>query len=116
MTLLPQQQSARWWMPYLQEKSAFTCSNSVVVTLSISLCKNNTLDPTLINGRIVVCTLEAVTDNRREKAAFVRQAGGVGMILIDPLVKDVGFQFVIPGTQVDQENALELQAYMTTEK
>ncbi|KAK0604898.1 hypothetical protein LWI29_020646 [Acer saccharum] len=80
-----------------------------------SFCKNNTLDPTLIKGKIVVCTLEKISDDRREKGIFIRQGGGVGMILIDPLVKDVGFQFVIPATLIGQEEAQELQAYMTME-
>ncbi|KAK3205733.1 hypothetical protein Dsin_019779 [Dipteronia sinensis] len=79
-------------------------------------CKNNTLDPNLIKGKIVVCTLEKISDDRREKGIFIRQGGGVGMILIDPLVKDVGFQFVIPATLIGQEEAQELQAYMTMEK
>ncbi|KAK1588594.1 hypothetical protein Q3G72_024861 [Acer saccharum] len=80
-----------------------------------NFCKNNTLDPTLIKGKIVVCTLEKISDDRREKGIFIGQGGGVGMILIDPLVKDVGFQFVIPATLIGQEEAQELQAYMTME-
>ncbi|KAE8705805.1 pentatricopeptide repeat-containing protein [Hibiscus syriacus] len=62
-----------------------------------SFCKNNTLDATLIKGKIVACTIEAVTDDRRKKSIFIRQGGGVGIILIDPLAKDFGFQFVLPG-------------------
>ena len=53
------------------------------------------LDQTLVKGKIVVCTIETFTDNRREKSIFLRQAGAVGLILIDPSIKDVGFQFVI---------------------
>jgi hypothetical protein len=82
----------------------------------ISFCKNNTLDPTLVKGKIVVCTTETFLDNRGEKSIFLRQAGAVGMILVDPPVKDVGFQFVIQGTLIGQEEAEELQAYMITEK
>ncbi|TYH53684.1 hypothetical protein ES332_D09G116900v1 [Gossypium tomentosum] len=81
-----------------------------------SFCKNNTLDATLIKGKIVVCTIETLTDNRREKSIFIRQGGGVGMILIDPLAKDIGFQFVVPGTVIGQEEAVLLQKYMETEK
>lgn len=64
----------------------------------------------------MVCTIETVNDNRNEKSIFLREAGAVGMILVDPLVKDVGFQFVIPGTLIGQEEAEELQAYMITAK
>ncbi|KAM6576073.1 hypothetical protein CsatB_027910 [Cannabis sativa] len=81
-----------------------------------SFCNNNTLDSNLIKGKIVVCTLEAVTDSRREKGLFVQQGGGVGMILIDPVLKDVGFQFVIPATLIGQEAAIELQDYIKTSK
>ncbi|GFZ17790.1 subtilisin-like serine endopeptidase family protein [Actinidia rufa] len=81
-----------------------------------SFCKENTLDPTLIKGKIVVCEIESIADDRREKAIFIRQGGGVGIILIDLVFKDVGFQFVIPGTLIGQEEAKELQAYMAMEK
>lgn len=64
----------------------------------------------------MVCALEALTDNRRAKALVVRQGGGVGIILIDPFAKDVGFQFVIPATLIGQEEAQMLQLYMTTNK
>lgn len=63
-----------------------------------------------------MCTIEASTDNRREKCIFVRESGGVGMILIDPNAKDIGFQFVIPAMLIGQEEAQELQAYMTAGK
>ncbi|EXB38468.1 Subtilisin-like protease [Morus notabilis] len=81
-----------------------------------SVCKNNTLDSSLIKGKIVVCTLEAISDNRTEKSVIVRQGGGVGMILVDPLLKDVGFQFVIPSTIIGQEEAEELQKYIKKAK
>ena len=63
-----------------------------------------------------MCTFETFTDNRREKSIVVRQGGGVGMILVDPFLKDVGFQFVIPATLIGQEEAAQLQAYMMTAK
>ncbi|KAI3896298.1 hypothetical protein MKX03_009662 [Papaver bracteatum] len=79
-------------------------------------CTKNTLDQDLIKGKIVVCTIETATDNRREKGIVVRDGGGVGMILIDPLLIDVGFQFVIPATLIGQNEALVLQEYLSTEK
>ncbi|KAF8397848.1 hypothetical protein HHK36_016773 [Tetracentron sinense] len=87
-----------------------------VPSKNASFCKNNTLDHTLIKGKIVVCTIETITDNRNEKSIFVRQGGGVGMILIDPLAKEVGFQFVIPATIIGQKEAQELETYLATEK
>lgn len=64
----------------------------------------------------MVCTLQTITDDRRDKSIFVQQGGGVGMILVDPLLKDVGFQFVIPATLIGQEEAEELQEYIKTAK
>jgi len=84
--------------------------------LLTSFCKNNTLDPALIKGKIVVCITELFTDNRREKAVNVKQGGGVGMILIDHNAKDIGFQFVIPSTIIGAGAVKELQAYMRREK
>ncbi|KAM4076744.1 hypothetical protein ACJW30_12G087300 [Castanea mollissima] len=80
-----------------------------------NFCKNNTLDQTLVKGKIVVCTIETFTDDRREKNFFLRQASAVRLILIDPSIKDVGFQFVIPSTLIGQEEAKELQACMISE-
>ncbi|RZB74993.1 Subtilisin-like protease SBT5.3 isoform A [Glycine soja] len=79
-------------------------------------CKNNTLDPTLIKGKIVICTIEKFSDDRRAKAIAIRQGGGVGMILIDHNAKDIGFQFVIPSTLIGQDAVEELQAYIKTDK
>ncbi|XP_056168961.1 subtilisin-like serine-protease S [Syzygium oleosum] len=82
-----------------------------------SFCKNNTLDPTLVKGRIVLCMVEVLLrDDRREKAFSVRDAGGVGIILVDPVGQDVGFQFAIPGAVIGQAEAKELQSYMAIEK
>lgn len=87
-----------------------------VPSKNASFCKNNTLDPTLIKGKIVVCMIEVINESRREKSEFVKQGGGVGMILIDQFAKGVGFQFAIPGALMVPEEAKELQAYMATEK
>ncbi|XP_058087484.1 subtilisin-like serine-protease S [Magnolia sinica] len=81
-----------------------------------SFCQRDSLNPTLINSKIVVCLIESVTDNRTDKSVVVNDGGGVGMILIDPIAKDVGFQFVIPAALIGLEEAQELQAYLATEK
>ncbi|KAL0390003.1 UNVERIFIED_CONTAM: Subtilisin-like protease SBT3.9 [Sesamum calycinum] len=81
-----------------------------------SFCKSNTLDPALIKGKIVVCTLETILDNRKEKAISVKQGGGVGIILVDPLATDIAIQFVLPGALIGFEEAKELQAYMASQK
>lgn len=60
--------------------------------------------------------LETELDNRTEKAISIQQSGGVGIVLVDPLATDIGFQFVLPGTLIGLEEAEELQSYMATEK
>ncbi|KAL6205339.1 hypothetical protein ACLB2K_022600 [Fragaria x ananassa] len=107
--------------PLNMEKSYGLIAASVaaapgVTAKNASFCKDSTLHASLIKGKIVVCTFETFTDNRREKSIVVRQGGGVGMILVDPFLKDVGFQFVIPATLIGQEEAAQLQAYMMTAK
>ncbi|KAI5447091.1 hypothetical protein KIW84_014805 [Lathyrus oleraceus] len=66
-----------------------SAATSGVSVTNASFCKNNTLDPTLINGKIVICTIENFTDKREEKSIIVKQGGGVGMILIDHNAKEV---------------------------
>ncbi|KAL6199488.1 hypothetical protein ACLB2K_029272 [Fragaria x ananassa] len=107
--------------PLNMEKSYGLIAASVaaapgVTAQNASFCKDSSLNASLIKGKIVVCTFETFTDNRREKSIVVRQGGGVGMILVDPFLKDVGFQFVIPATLIGQEEAAQLQAYMMTAK
>ncbi|RDX61851.1 Subtilisin-like protease SBT5.3, partial [Mucuna pruriens] len=87
-----------------------------VSATNASFCKNNTLNPTLIKGKIVICTIELFSDDRGEKAKVVKQGGGVGMILIDHNAKDIGFQFVIPSTLIGQDAVEELKVYIKTEK
>ncbi|CAI9268377.1 unnamed protein product [Lactuca saligna] len=82
-----------------------------------SFCKRNTLDSNLIKGKIVVCTLETLFDDKNEKAITIKEGGGAGMILVDdPLGKDVLFQSVLPSVSIGQEEAQELQSYMNTFK
>ena len=76
----------------------------------------NTLDPAKVKGKIVVCTISSPVDNRTLKSVVVREAGGVGIVVIDPIAKDVAFQFVIPRTKIGLEGGQCLMAYMLSEK
>ncbi|XP_068658137.1 subtilisin-like serine-protease S [Aristolochia californica] len=82
-------------------------------SLNASFCKNNTLDLSLVKGKIVICIIEEIFDARGAKAEVVRELGGVGMILVDPIATDVGFQFVIPTTIIGLEEAKQLFAYLS---
>ncbi|KAH8510398.1 hypothetical protein H0E87_008094 [Populus deltoides] len=85
---------------------------SRIIYFFFRFCKDNTVVP----AKIVVCTIEVLTDVRRQRAVAVQLGGGAGMKLIDPIVKEIGFQFVIPGTLIGQEEAQQLQAYMQTQR
>ncbi|KAI5577660.1 hypothetical protein BDE02_09G128500 [Populus trichocarpa] len=87
-----------------------------VTAKNASFCKDNTLDPAKTKGKIVVCITEVLIDDPRKKAVAVQLGGGVGIILIDPIVKEIGFQSVIPSTLIGQEEAQQLQAYMQAQK
>eukprot|EP01018_Ginkgo_biloba_P000514 Gb_14510 [translate_table: standard] len=63
-----------------------------------SFCGNNTLESAKVKGKVVVCIVSDPTDDRTLMSIVVKEAGGVGIIIIDPIAKDVGFQFVLPGT------------------
>lgn len=64
----------------------------------------------------MVCAMESAADGRAEKVLFVRQNGGVGIIMIDPAAKSDAFQLQIQATFIDLEDAKELNAYIATEK
>ncbi|KAL8263051.1 hypothetical protein R6Q59_024400 [Mikania micrantha] len=81
-----------------------------------SFCKTNTLDSNLIKDRIVICMLETLRDDRKEKVIEIKEGGGAGMILIDPLAKYVLFRSVIQSVLIGTSEADELQSYMTSEK
>ncbi|KAG9455068.1 hypothetical protein H6P81_007972 [Aristolochia fimbriata] len=87
-----------------------------VSSRNASFCKNNTLDSSLVKGKIVICAIERFSDSRGLKARVVKELGGVGMILLDPMGIDVGFQFVIPTTIIGLDEAKQLLAYLSIEK
>ncbi|XP_023738057.1 subtilisin-like serine-protease S [Lactuca sativa] len=89
---------------------------SGIPSRNASFCKKNTLDSNLIKGKIVVCKLERLTEDRKEKAIAIKEGGGAGMILVDPLAKYVLFQPAIRSVLIGQEEAQELQSYMNTFK
>ncbi|KAK9153716.1 hypothetical protein Sjap_001196 [Stephania japonica] len=87
-----------------------------VLAKNASLCKNSTLDENMIKGKLVMCTIEKFEEDREEKSNVIRQGGGIGMILVDPFGKDIGFQFEIPVSLIGRTEAEELQAYLNKEK
>nr|DAD28794.1 TPA_asm: hypothetical protein HUJ06_030262 [Nelumbo nucifera] len=83
-----------------------------VPSRNASLCQNNTLDPTLIKGKIVVCIMGS-TDSGKS----LKQGGARGVIFIYEFSKEkANLQFVLPATMIDENEAKVLLAYLATKK
>ncbi|GAA0185272.1 serine protease [Lithospermum erythrorhizon] len=87
-----------------------------VPAMNASFCKNNTLDPLLIKGKIVLCKIEALDDDRREKGSAIQEEGGVGMILVDPLTVENLLQHAIKVAAVAPKEAEEVQENISSNK
>ncbi|KAL3518526.1 hypothetical protein ACH5RR_021115 [Cinchona calisaya] len=81
-----------------------------------SFCQINSLDPNLVKGKIIVCAVEKITDNATQLGVYTRNIGSVGMILVEPLAKDLVFQFGTQATLIGQNEFEELQKYIANEK
>ena len=64
----------------------------------------------------MVCQLENEHVDRIQMRVYIRSIGGVAMILADPVAQDILFNFGIQATAIGQEEATELQTYMSTKK
>lgn len=71
------------------------------------------MNSTKARGKILVCQhAESSTDSKLTKSAVVREAGGVGMILIDEADKDVAIPFVIPAAIVGRITGERILSYI----
>lgn len=85
--------------------------------LSASLCMENSLDPALIRGKIVVC--DRGSNARVAKGLVVRKAGGVGMILANGVSNGeglVGDAHIIPACAVGSDEGDLVKAYIASSK
>lgn len=76
------------------------------------LCIPGTLDPTVVEGKIVLCRRGAIA--RVGKSTAVLEAGGVGMIMynnsdVDNLYTD---NHLVPSVHIDNTPGLEIKAYI----
>ncbi|XP_043714454.1 subtilisin-like protease SBT1.6 [Telopea speciosissima] len=85
--------------------------------LSASLCMENSLDPKLVRGKIVIC--DRGSNPRVAKGLVVKKAGGVGMILANGISNGeglVGDAHLIPTGALGAKEADELKAYVSSSK
>lgn len=83
--------------------------------LSASLCMENSLDPNLVRGKIVIC--DRGSSPRVAKGLVVKKAGGVGMILANGISNGeglVGDAHLLPACAVGSEEGDAVKAYVSS--
>ncbi|CAK8561845.1 unnamed protein product [Lathyrus sativus] len=80
-----------------------------------SYCLESSLNKTKTKGKVLVCRhVESSTDSKVKKSKVVKEAGGVGMILIDETDQDVAIPFVIPSAIVGKKTGEKILSYLKT--
>ncbi|KAJ6947112.1 hypothetical protein NC651_001722 [Populus alba x Populus x berolinensis] len=82
---------------------------------SSSLCLDGSLDPKLVEGKIVLC--DRGINSRAAKGEVVKKAGGVGMILANGAFDGEGLVadcHVLPATAVGASGGDEIRRYMSS--
>ncbi|GMP49984.1 hypothetical protein CsSME_00016780 [Camellia sinensis var. sinensis] len=75
-------------------------------------CKRNALDSELIEGKIVICTMESWDDDTADMASVVSDGGGVGMIVIDPNDQKPTDDYDIHVSVINSQEAKTLHNYL----
>ena len=79
------------------------------------MCDEGTLDPTKLNGKIVVCVVGVIA--RVTKGYLAAQAGAVGMILVND--EESGNEIkadphIIPASHVTYNDSITISQYMSS--
>ncbi|XAR59829.1 Tripeptidyl-peptidase II [Bertholletia excelsa] len=83
--------------------------------LSASLCMENSLDPNLVRGKLVIC--DRGSSARVAKGLVVRKAGGVGMILANGMSNGeglVGDAHLVPACAVGADEGDAIKSYVAS--
>ncbi|HEX5838413.1 MAG TPA: S8 family serine peptidase [Anaerolineales bacterium] len=81
--------------------------------VDVELCVPGTLDPALVNGKIVLCKRGVIA--RVDKSRAVLLAGGVGMVLYNSPDSSLNADFhFVPTVHVNQASGLAIKAYAAT--
>ncbi|KAL3527347.1 hypothetical protein ACH5RR_012003 [Cinchona calisaya] len=80
-----------------------------------SYCLDSSLNSTKTGGKVLVCRHSgSSTESKLAKSVVVKEAGGVGMILIDESDKDVAIPFVIPAAIVGKQLGYQILSYINS--
>ncbi|KAF9602857.1 hypothetical protein IFM89_031803 [Coptis chinensis] len=77
-----------------------------------SYCLESSLNSSKTRGKVLVCRHSgSPSESKLEKSVVVKEAGGVGMILIDDTDKDMAIPFVIPAAIVGAQTGERILLY-----
>ncbi|XP_058073330.1 subtilisin-like serine-protease S isoform X2 [Magnolia sinica] len=78
-----------------------------------SYCLEGSLNRTKARGKVLVCRhAESSTESKLAKSIVVKEAGGVGMILVDEGDKDIAIPFVLPAALVGAADGDRILSYI----
>lgn len=78
-----------------------------------SYCLDSSLNITKVRGNVLVCLhAGSSAESKLAKSAVVKEAGGVGMVLIDETDRDVAIPFVIPAAIVGRKEGHRILTYI----
>uniref|UniRef100_A0A0E0LDM9 Subtilisin-like protease n=1 Tax=Oryza punctata TaxID=4537 RepID=A0A0E0LDM9_ORYPU len=79
-----------------------------------SLCLDSSLNRTKARGKILIChCTKHSSDSRVSKSMVVKEAGALGMILIDEMEDHVANHFALPATVVGKEMGDKILSYIS---
>ncbi|KAL1566696.1 subtilisin-like serine-protease S [Salvia divinorum] len=82
-----------------------------------SYCLESSLNITKVKGKVLVCRhAGSSTESKLAKGTVVKDAGGVGMILIDEADKDVAIPFAIPAAIVGNRVGYKILSYIKSSR
>ncbi|WCJ32873.1 Subtilase family protein [Euphorbia peplus] len=78
-----------------------------------SFCLDSSLNSTKARGKVLVCRhAESSSESKVEKSKVVKEAGGIGMVLIDEADQDVAIPFIIPAAIVGKTTGNKILSYI----
>lgn len=81
--------------------------------VDVELCTPGTLDPAVVNGKIVICKRGVIA--RVDKSLAVQEAGGIGMVMYNDPDSSLNADFhFVPTVHVNRANGLAIKAYAAT--
>ncbi|GAY33110.1 hypothetical protein CUMW_005650, partial [Citrus unshiu] len=93
--------------------SAFQVKFPSVAVVDASYCKADTLNPSSLQGKIVICYADGSGDNIVAKAEVVQKAAGVGMIIIQENNATTINDLAVPTLILGQDEAVSFKNYMS---